>query len=207
MSQITVRTAELEDLLMIAELKRDAYGVRGYCSRKRAQEQYLNMKNEFALMAEIDGKTVGTMSVIYAEGGRKLPSDEYFPIQTDEVRKTSGKIAYYGTFAVQSGMWARGECSVGLALIREAIRRAKQEAINAKIIIVHPRHVSFYMALGFEEVARRDNMPGLEKAPAVMMVLAGVALQSLFAKYTGDNKNLYQKPEHRLAHNEESAVA
>ncbi|MDE2021649.1 MAG: GNAT family N-acetyltransferase [Patescibacteria group bacterium] len=133
-------------------------------------------------MAEIDGEAVGTMSVVYDDG--KLPTDELFSVETSRVRDTSTQLAYYGTFAVKAGMWRSGTNSIGLALIHEAVRRAKLDGVDAAIIIVHPRHVSFYKALGFEEVARRDDMPGLEKAPAVMLVITGKAAQDLFERCT-----------------------
>lgn len=167
MFQVTVRTAEHRDISKIMELKSDAYGVRGYCSQTGTYEQYLN--NQFALMAEIDDEIVGTMSIMYDQG--RIPTDEVFPDETAQVRSRANRVAYYGTFAVKPGMWRHGTRSVGLALIHEAIRLAKADQVDAAIIIVHPRHIPFYQRFGFKVVAKRDNMPGLEKAPAVMMVL------------------------------------
>ncbi|MEK7060371.1 MAG: GNAT family N-acetyltransferase [Patescibacteria group bacterium] len=178
MFQITVRTAEIRDFPKIACLKRDAYSVRGYCSQGRAKEQYLIQKGEFALVAtRTDEEILGTMTVSYDDGG--LPCDEWFPNETARVRDMSRKVAYYGTFAVKPGMW---RSSIGLALIRKAIARAGTDGIDAGICIVNPRHVAFYGTLGFKEVGRRGSMPGLDKAPAVMLAITGEAAQNLLLR-------------------------
>lgn len=167
---VTVRTAEICDFSRIACLKSDAYSVRGYCSQSRA-EQYLE-QNKFALVAEKQKEIVGTMMVTYDEG--KIPADEYFPEEMIRVRGVATRIAYYGSFAVKAGLWRLGIFSVGLALVREAIRRALDDRIEVAVIIVNPRHVSFYETLGFEEKARREEMPGLGvegKVPGVLMTV------------------------------------
>jgi len=191
MSQIIVlRTAENCDLPKITNLKASAYSVRGYCSQEGAKEQYLTHKNEFALVARIDEEIVGTMTVTYDRG--KLPCDEWFPDETISVRKVSRKVAYYGKLAVEPDLW-QSALSIGFALIGEAIARASADGIDAGICIVHPRHVRFYKALGFEEVGQRDNMPGLEKAPAVMLVIAGEAVQYLLVRFKSGAPLLQKK--------------
>ncbi|HUX81179.1 MAG TPA: GNAT family N-acetyltransferase, partial [Candidatus Paceibacterota bacterium] len=137
---------------------------------------------KFALVARADNEIIGTMSVMYDQGA--IPSDEVFPNETTAVREVSTHVAYYGTFAVKTGMWKSGTHSVGIALIHEAIRKAKTDGVDAAIILVHPRHVRLYKALGFEMVGYKDEMPGLGKFPVVMLISAGKAWQELLAKDT-----------------------
>lgn len=188
MSHVTVCTAEICDFSRIACLKSDAYSVRGYCSQEGAKEQYLK-NNEFALVAKSDDEIVGTMTVTYDDDGR-LPCDEWFPDETARVREMSRQVAYYGKFAVEPDLW-QSALSIGFSLIGEAIARASADGIDAGICIVHPRHVRFYEALGFEVVGRQDNMPGLEKAPAVMLAIAGKSAQDLLARFAS-KKNYAQ---------------
>jgi len=155
------------------EIKSGAYGAREYCSQTRA-EQYLKTDG-FALVAEKEEEIVGTMLVTYDEG--EIPADEVFPVEVSRIRDSFRQIAYYSNFAIKAGMWYSGiRRSIGIALIREAIVRARADGIKAAIIIINPRHIKFYKALGFEKVAARDNMPGLggdvgsRKIPAVLMV-------------------------------------
>ena len=180
MSSITVHIAQSSDLPKIMEIKTDAYSVRGYCSHTGANEQYL--KNRFALVAKVDNEIIGTMSVMYDQ--ETIPPDEVFPDETARVRSVSKRVAYYGTFAVKTGMWRSGTRSIGIALIREAITRAKADGVDAAIILVHPRHVRLYRALGFEIVGSKDEMPGLGKFPVVMLISMGKAWQELLAKNT-----------------------
>ncbi|MHB1163518.1 MAG: GNAT family N-acetyltransferase [Minisyncoccota bacterium] len=183
-SQITVRIAQPSDLPKIMEIKADAYSVRGYCSHSGANEQYL--KNKFALVAEIGTNIVGTMSVMYDQ--ETIPSDEVFPTETNAVRKVSKRVAYYGIFAVKAEMWKSGIRSIGIALIYEAITRARTDKVDAAIILVHPRHVRLYKALGFKMVGYKDEMPGLGKFPVVMLVLTGKKFQDLITTYTNAEK-------------------
>lgn len=198
MSSFTVRAAESGDLLEIPELKLGAYSARGYCSREGASEQYLVLnENEFALVAVTEtDEVVGSMVVTKDRG--KIYADEVFEKETAEVRKTSRQIAYYGTFAVPKKFWRFGN-SIGEALIREAIARAIVDSVDAGICIVNPRHVKFYIDLGFTKVATCDNMPGLIKAPAVMMVITGESGQDLLARFKSGAPLLLQATPKKLA--------
>lgn len=180
MLQISVRAATPSDFQDIERLRVDAYNVRGYCSQSRVTEQCF-LENQFALVAEIDGEAVGTMSVTYDRG--EIPTDSVFPAETSSVRGLSKKIAYYGSFAVRVGMWRSGTNAIGQALIREAIMRTSAEGADAAIIVVNPRHVLFYQKLGLKEMARQDNMPGIEKAPAVMLAATGEDFKNLLARH------------------------
>jgi len=180
--EITVRTAKSTDLSKVVELILDAYNVRGYSPIPGAIEQYLKNDNALVLVAEKAKKEiVGTMSILFDTG--KIPTDEVFPAETTRVRETSRQVAYLGSFAVRKEEWKTGMLSIGFALICEVIARASNYDANTAVIVVNPRHVRFYSnMLGFKKVAYCDNMPGLEKAPAVMMVLDSSGIQNLLAR-------------------------
>lgn len=179
--EITVRTAKSTDLSKVVELILDAYNVRGYSPIPGAIEQYLKNDNALVLIAQRANEIVGTMSILFDTG--KIPTDEVFPTETAEVRKASRQVAFLGSFAVRKEEWKTGMLSIGFALICEVIARASNYDANTAVIVVNPRHVRFYSnMLGFKKVAYCDNMPGLEKAPAVMMVLDSSGIQNLLAR-------------------------
>lgn len=183
MGKITVRAAELADLETVEQLVKDAFDVRGYNPKTGAIEQNLKNDKALVLLAETAQKeAVGTMSILLDTG--HLPTDQAFPGETAHLRNTSRQIAYLGSFGVPKKYWGAGMLSIGLALIREMIAWAasSDDRADTAVIVVNPRHVRFYRALGFEPVANRDNMPGLEKAPAVMMVLDSLGIQTLLAR-------------------------
>ena len=167
----TVRLAVPDDFPRNVEVISSAYGARGYCSNLRA-EQYLET-NSYALVAEKDCKVLGTLRVMYDEG--MLPADQVFPKEMAKIREDFLWIAYYGTLGVRPGMW---KFSIGVALIQEAIRLGLDDVLlDAAVIVVNPHHVNFYLAHGFEEVARCDDVPGLAseqlesgKIPGVLML-------------------------------------
>jgi N-acetylglutamate synthase-like GNAT family acetyltransferase len=195
-SQITVRTAHRQDLTKILEIMSGAYSARGYCSHSRA-EQYLD-NNKFALVAEKNQEIVGTMLVTYDEGN--IPADEDFAEEMRNIRRGATKIAYYGSFAVKVGMWKLGILSIGLALVREAIARALDDGIETAVIVVNPRHQEFYAALGFVEIARREEMPGLGvegKVPGVLMTVTRETFRDV----------LRQKADLRVYRTQNTAVA
>ena len=172
MDQVIVRNALPSEISDISRLLFAAYGERGYCSVASATgtEQYFDTPPslfEGILVAQNKNKIVGTIKITIDSGS--LPIDEEFPAEMAAVRNGACKIAYYSRFAVDRDCWSSKEVSA--ALIAEAICRWKQNGIDAAIMIVHPRHVRFYKLLGFKVIGRSDCAPGLEKAPAVLMVL------------------------------------
>lgn len=194
MSPVTVRTARRQDACKILEIMSGAYGARGYCSQSGAEQYLDDNKYAYALVAEKNGDIVGTMLVTYDEGN--IPVDEYFPKEMRTMRSTATRMAYYGSFAVKAGMWRIGIFSIGLSLICEAIRRANEDEIEAAIIIVNPRHVSFYESLGFEAIARREEMPGLGlegKVPGVLMVVTRQTFRGGFVRQK-DDLRVYRTP-------------
>ena len=171
MSQIVVRDALPSEISDVSRLVFASYGERGYCSVACATEteQYFDQKisSYETLVVQKENRILGTMRITLDKG--KLPVDQEFPDQMAVVRKQGSKVAYYSKFAVDQEYW--GSKEIGIALILEAIRRWKQDAVDKAVMIVHPRHVHFYRLLGFKVVGDSVCAPGLEKAPAVMMVL------------------------------------
>ena len=175
---ITVRLAAPSEIPSTEELLLAAYGERGYCPGAIATgtEQYfaLERSHTLVLVAEQDGVLRGTMRTTLDEG--TLPIDEEFPAAIAKLRSSAAKICYYSRFAVNPMFW--GARRVGLALIAEAFRLAKYECIDACVIVVHPHHVDFYQRMMFRVVDEIPCIPGLEKAPAVLMILALRELQA-----------------------------
>jgi len=199
MSQIIVRTAHSKDLESILGIMSCAYSARGYCSHSRA-EQYLE-HNKFALVAEKNQEIVGTMLVTYDEGN--IPADEDFPDEMKKIRDAATRIAYYGSFAVKASMWELCIFSIGCSLVREAISRALEDWIETAVIVVNPRHQEFYEALGFVEIARREEMPGLGiegKVPGVLMTVTRETLRDVLGQKADFRVLRTQKMAHIHAH-------
>ncbi len=98
-----------------------------------------------------------------------LPVDVMFSHEMQNIRRDGGRLGYFGKFAVIPRLHGK---RTGKHLIDSAIRWGRTECLSHVVVIVHPSHVKYYKQMGFTVVSRsHDTTPGLEKAPAVLLVL------------------------------------
>ncbi len=127
-----------------------------------------NKLHPYILVEELNGQVVGTMMLARDRG--YMPTDIAFPEETAELRKKYGnRLGYAGKFAVDSRL--RGN-KVGTKLICQGVTWwVVRNGVDALCMMVNPRHVAFYQILGAKKIARCEGTPGLEKAPAELMLL------------------------------------
>lgn len=114
------------------------------------------------------GIPLGTLMVSKDQGW--LPIDVAFPKLAPELREKYGKRwVYYGKFGVIP--WLQGGM-VGHRLLEQAVFVwSEANGVDVAVMMVHPKHVRKYAKYGAVELARTGGTKGLEKAPAVLMVL------------------------------------
>ena len=128
-------------------------------------KQMLRHENE-VLVATEEKRVVGTIS--YMVDNYALPIEALFPEELKEIRASSARIAYIGSFATI----ASKHCTrVALLLLRELEKRSYAIGITCAICVVHPAHAHFYTRYGFRVVKEQKTMSGLsENAAAVLLV-------------------------------------
>ena len=176
--KLIIRPACAHDLPRVNALKAGVYGACGYGSQT-AEVQLGN--NDVVLVAEAESaEVVGTISGQYYKDG--VPAHQVFRDEILHYHAQSRLLAHCGSFAVCRSIRPAGLRSIGLTLISEMVALASANYVDTVTIIVNPVHVDFYVGLGFEQVAKRTEMPGLTNAPAVLLAATGESLQNLYRR-------------------------
>lgn len=95
-----------------------------------------------------------------------LPIDDIFPEQMEKIRRAGVQLGYFGKFAVTPSM--RGK-RAGQRLIGQAKKWSLEQHLDQAVILVNPKHVPYYLRMGFHEIDWIKNMLGLKGAPAVLL--------------------------------------
>lgn len=196
----TVNIINVDLLWSASRVVEIAYAARGYFPNEGGFKKLIHLswlaaksfsgtfsKKVTTIVALEGKKVVGTLSV-YFDGG-KLPIEDLFPDTLSLLRKTSAKIVYLGTFATSEEF--RGKASLVASLFQEAVKIGTEALATKALCVVNPAHVSFYRHLGFTEIARKDNMPGLHNATAVLLQLdAGSLRRDVINRMAKNSKSL-----------------
>lgn len=114
------------------------------------------------------GVPIGTLMCSVDRG--RLPVDVAFATEMASLRQEyAGRLAYFGKFAVFPFLQGK---QVGTALLERAVTSwSFDHGVTAVVMMVNPRHVRRYRSFGAREIARTEGTKGMEKAPAVLMVI------------------------------------
>ena len=114
------------------------------------------------------GLPIGTLMCSKDDGW--LPTDIAFTAEMQKLRLQYGSlIGYFGKFAVIP--WLQG-LAVGNQLLERAVTEwALSTGVEVAVMMVNPKHVRFYQSHGAEVLARSQKTKGMEKAPAVLMII------------------------------------
>ena len=159
-----------------AEVVFKAYVGQGYYypnQRKKAGKAYEAERQALraTVLVQTKGReVVGT--IMCAEDNFDLPVDRtVFADHMAEIRAELGsvRLGYFGKFGSTPGL---EDQAIGRNLLIRAVTEwALARRVAAVVMIVNPKHVSCYARLGAQVVASTAGTPGLEKAPAVLLVL------------------------------------
>lgn len=97
-----------------------------------------------------------------------LPVDDVFPVNMQQIRQVDVRLGYFGKLAVLPYSYDK---DTGKRLIARAKKWAYEEQLDRAIILVHPRHVPYYLRVGYRKIHLSSHTPGLEKAPAVLLCI------------------------------------
>jgi predicted GNAT family N-acyltransferase len=95
-----------------------------------------------------------------------LPIDELFPMQMEAIRQEGVRLGYFGKFAVTPNM--RGK-QAGQRLIMQARKWTIEQHLDQAVILVNPKHVPYYLKMGFHKVDWIISVGDLKNAPAVLL--------------------------------------
>lgn len=114
------------------------------------------------------GVPIGTLMCSVDRGW--LPVDLAFPAEMAKLRQGfHGRIAYFGKFAVIPSF--QGKLVGKLLMKQAALEWSPERGVDVAVMMVNPSHVPIYRRLGAIEIARTEGTIGLDKAPAVLMLL------------------------------------
>lgn len=159
-------------------LLKKMYSRRGYA----IQSQLENVPNQITLMADTDGKTVGTMSLCLDSDAVGLPADETFKPELDLLRGQSRRLCEPSRLAIDQDTPKR----VFAALMHISyIYAHKMHRYTDYVIEVNPRHVMFYKRmLGFQEFGAQ-RICARVGAPAVLLRLECAFMAERIRQYGG----------------------
>ncbi len=140
------------------------YSWRGYSVDERVK---IN-PNRITLIAETEGKVVGTLTLCLDDTNTKLPADENFGDKLEELRSQNRKISEPSRLAIDDKAPKR----VLAALLHIAYIYAHNiHGCTSWIAEVNPRHSRFYKRmLGFQEMEKERTCTRV-CAPAVLLTL------------------------------------
>jgi predicted N-acetyltransferase YhbS len=119
----------------------------------------------YVIVAKKNERVVGTISVEF--NPTKLPFEKLFLCELAEIR-SGAPFVYIGSFAVDASC----NCTrLSLKMLRIVWKEMQSLETQIGICVVNPNHCTFYEHFGFYTVAIKENMPGLEKAPAALMAI------------------------------------
>lgn len=114
------------------------------------------------------GIPIGTLMCSKDRGW--LPIDLAFRPEMDALRELHGDhIGYLGKFAIIPPLQGK---LVGTELLRQAVTKwSFDNDVLVVVMMVNPKHVRMYEKRGAKVLARSEGTKGLEKAPAVLMIM------------------------------------
>jgi GNAT superfamily N-acetyltransferase len=122
-----------------------------------------------------------------------LPIDVLFPEHMKDIRRTCPRIGYLGKFAVLPTLCGK---RIGLRLIHIARSWCIAHGVTHVVAIVAPRHVTFYKAIGFVDMAYDPGTLGDDCicAPSIIVLLdATKARRVIGAQYSQATTAFMQK--------------
>jgi N-acetylglutamate synthase-like GNAT family acetyltransferase len=167
---ITIRKAQDTDLPAMKDLIRRTYAAKGYLlSHDGDCITYPDPKdkNTIALVATHLNVIVGTLS-LHMGNSRTLPINDVFSEEVKIVadRAKNARLGYIGRLAVHEEHRA---LRVTPLLFRRITLHCILHNVAAVICVVNPHHEHFYLRRGFELIAKKEETPGLQNAPASIL--------------------------------------
>lgn len=138
--------------------------------------------NKITLFAEMDGATVGTMTLCLDDVQSGLPADEIYHDKLDELRHQGCRLCEPSRLAIDKGLSNR----VFAALIHISYIYAHNiHGYSDYVIEVNPRHVMFYKRmLGFKDFGEERECVRVG-APAVLLRLELDYMKQQIDKFGG----------------------
>ena len=134
---------------------KDIYKVSGYTFKKKDYIKYSKQRSIFNIYA--DGKIFGTIALIKEKDTLPLPIYKLYKQEIDLLKISYPKICEIGNFAIdkssKDALGVRALCGTK-TLFNEVIFEANRESIDLILIVVNPKHVSFYELMGFERIGQ-----------------------------------------------------
>jgi hypothetical protein len=165
---------ELIEFKEAFELLAANYGSRGYDSESEKPYRFTPshaLPGTIMLVAKHEGHVVATFSLVPDNAILGLPMECIYGEEVEQLRKEGRRLGEAISLA-DSGLTAREFIQVFKAMIKLVMQYHKSRGGDAFVIVVNPRHSSFYQkVLGFTSLGPERSYPTVQNHPAEAYVL------------------------------------
>ena len=173
-SLLYMREAKIDDMSAVTSLYQKIYEDAGYLNKtKETGSVVFKESDQLIILActhdELGGESViGTISLFVYNDINTSSLIGDFPEEINQVSQKKKRCALVGRLALKRKF--RHSAKIVFLLIKEMISRADSLGLELFICVVNPKHYAFYNeCLGFEKIAEKSNLTGLQNAPAVLL--------------------------------------
>jgi hypothetical protein len=150
------------------DLVRDIYEIEGYQFQKQDFLKYNDMRTLFTLHK--NEELLGTISMLKDVGGMSLPLSSLYQDEVEALRQVYREIYEVGNFVIDSrkvlNRFSQESLLGSRLLFKEVYEEAKRIKAELLVIVINPKHLSFYKLIGFKEFGTTKFYPFVN-APAV----------------------------------------
>ncbi len=153
-------------------LIKDIYKIQGYQFSKQDFLKCNELRTLFTLHTnkDKDGDLIGTISLMKDKGGQSLPLSSIYLDEIEDLRQVYTSIYEVGNFVIDSRKINNRFSQESLLASRLLFKEVYQEAINMEVellvMVINPKHLSFYKLIGFKEFGPTKLYPSVN-APAI----------------------------------------
>lgn len=156
----------------VFELIHNIYSQEGYTTSFDDYMSYKSRRTTFTLI--LDEKLSGTLSLIECTGEETLPLSSLYRDELKELLVKYKKIYEVGSFAMDKQAFKNSfskESLLGTRMLFKAVLdEAKSVKADLLVIVINPRHLTFYKLMGFQEFGDQKFYPVVH-APAIPLYL------------------------------------
>ena len=153
MSNLHIKKSIGEHNEDVFNLVRDIYELEGYQFLKEDFLKYNNLRTLFTLYK--DDNLLGTISLLKDKGEASLPLCSLYEDEINVLRQSNSSIYEVGNFVMDKrkivNRFSQESLLGSKLLFKEVYEEAKTINAELLVIVVNPKHLTFYKLIGFTE--------------------------------------------------------
>ena len=156
----------------VFNLIHNVYALEGYTTSFDDFMSYKDRRTTFTLAQ--NEKLIGTLSLIECTGEETLPLSSLYQDELGQLLTKYKKVYEVGSFAMDKQAFKNSfskESLQGTRMLFKAILdEAKSVGADILVIVINPKHLTFYKLMGFQEFGEQKFYPVVH-APAIPLYL------------------------------------